>query len=212
MTNLLVIILGLPGAGKTTQVRRLKKKGFVGLHPGKFAYLQGLTLSQTPSREELLAIPGLTQAFLNKVDSVLKDQSVVLDGFPRSSEQAVTLDRLALERKWMIKVIYLCFPAGQELCLSIERQSSRQILEPSNRSAHSETAQAMRTEKNVSTILTNWNVIKISALDAEISIAEQITDYLMNHNPYDKTNNLRTGSSRSRQKPADYCLDLDLFL
>jgi len=119
---MLILILGLPGVGKTTVLARLcQRLGASSLHPGKHAWLSGLSDRQFLSRQELLKIPGLSRSFIAAVGRALSAGPLVLDGFPRTVEQA----RMLSETGWNLNVFHLVFPAGRELELSVLRQRER---------------------------------------------------------------------------------------
>ncbi len=119
---MLISLLGLPGSGKSTLARALEKRlGAIYAHPGKFAVATGLIDNPFPQREELVAIANLTEKFLAHVKSALAQSVVVVDGFPRTREQA----RKLVETGWKMQVVHLVFPAGKETDMSVARQQKR---------------------------------------------------------------------------------------
>lgn len=117
-----VCILGMSGCGKSTLVRRLAQRLAARvLHPGRFAIKRGLVKSAFPSRKELLAVPQLTEAFLSEIRSTDDGGIQLLEGFPRSREQARELVASGLS----VIVVHLVFPAGQEEQWSVARQQKR---------------------------------------------------------------------------------------
>lgn len=118
---MLVLVLGLPGSGKSTLSRRLEKRGWLYLHPGKHARAKGWVSTAHATRAELLAVKGLAESFIEVVKAVVDGRSVVVDGFPRSKEQATLL----LQSGLSFTVVHLEFPAGSEKQLSVARQEKR---------------------------------------------------------------------------------------
>lgn len=133
---MLILVLGLPGSGKSTLSRRLVKRsaattgsategaqsaGLTYLHPGKYARAKGWVPTDHATRAELLALPDLSESFLQAVQEALAKGSVVVDGFPRTKEQALAL--LATDLKFT--VVHLAFPEGHEMEYSVARQEKR---------------------------------------------------------------------------------------
>lgn len=120
---MIICIVGLPGSGKSTLSRKLSQRLEAPvLHPGKFAFAQGIVASPFTSRSELLAVEQLSERFLGAVgNAVTEHGTVILDGFPRTREQAKKL----VETGWELKVVHLMFPAGQATELSVARQEQR---------------------------------------------------------------------------------------
>jgi adenylate kinase family enzyme len=118
---MLVLVLGLPGSGKSTLSRRLEKRGWLYLHPGKHARAKGWVSTAHATRAELLAVKGLAESFIDAVKAAVEAGSVVVDGFPRSQEQAALL----LQSGLSFTGVHLEFPAGSEKQLSVARQEKR---------------------------------------------------------------------------------------
>lgn len=122
----LICLLGLPGAGKTVLLRALRERLGAGcLHIGKFSALRGLADESSRKRGELLQVPGLEESFLDEAGRLLREGPVILDGFPRSPEQA----RMLVARGWDIRALHLAFPAGREVEMSLHRQRGRAAAE-----------------------------------------------------------------------------------
>lgn len=118
-----ICVLGLPGAGKTTQIEELHNAlGAPVFHVGKLAKAIGKRDEERRKRGELLE--GLNEEFMERVKAA-PNENVILDGFPRSPEQAELLLVTAQREGWEVEVIHLAFPEGQEVETSYHRQSSR---------------------------------------------------------------------------------------
>ena len=101
-----VILLGPPGAGKGTQARKLQETfGLVQLSTGDL--LRSAVANGTRAglaAQDVMAAGGLVSDDI--VIAILSDrmaepdcaQGVILDGFPRTTEQAAALDRLLAAR------------------------------------------------------------------------------------------------------------------
>lgn len=119
---MVILILGLPGSGKSTLVRALKAHyGGIALHPAKHAHRAGLTNDKRISRRQMLKISGLAESFVHAIGEALQKGVVIIDGFPRTEEQA----RLLQKQGWSLYVVALQFPPGQEQHWSIARQEER---------------------------------------------------------------------------------------
>lgn len=91
--------------------------------------MHGFADETARSRGELLSAPGLIEAFLEEVRAITGN--LILDGFPRSTEQADQLLRLAASEQSQLKVILLTFPGGVEAQVewSFQRQLQRALQE-----------------------------------------------------------------------------------
>jgi len=126
---LIVVFLGPPGAGKGTQAKRLaKEKGFVHLSTGDLlreAVRKGTPLGKKAKeymeRGEL--VPD--ELIVALIEEVLPEEGkVILDGFPRTVEQAKALEEM-LSRKGKELTAVLLFEAPDEEL--IERLSGRRV-------------------------------------------------------------------------------------
>ncbi len=112
----IVCFVGMPGAGKTTQIEALQ--GYTGapvFHLAKVAKTLNLEKDgvQVPvadlmeeKRKMGELIEGLDDLFLAEVANS-KQGIAILDGFPRSPDQAAHLLAYAAKNRWHIDVVYL---------------------------------------------------------------------------------------------------------
>jgi adenylate kinase len=101
-----ILLLGPPGAGKGTQAKRLvKQRDMVQLSTGDM--LRAAVKAGTPVGQqaravmeagELVSDAIVTQLIDDKLASLGPDQGVIFDGYPRTLDQAKSLDAL-LERR-----------------------------------------------------------------------------------------------------------------
>ncbi len=169
----LVCILGLPGSGKSTLVKRLVKRlGAQFLHPGKHARSVGLVDSAFPSREDLLkAEPALSQSFLEACGSALDDAGhVVVDGYPRTESQS----HLLYERGWDLIGFHLVLPSDREQELSVSRQAERVLRDGVTvESAHLEKQYTLAKEHDAPAIEVLRNLgVRLVEVDALLSADE----------------------------------------
>lgn len=111
-----VILLGAPGSGKGTQAEVLSREiGLVHIASGDLfrqAQKEGTELGLLAKgyMEKGLLVPDeiTIRMILERIASLKKDQDFMLDGFPRTIEQAQALDKaLAKEKKAIDKVLYV---------------------------------------------------------------------------------------------------------
>lgn len=120
--------LGLPGSGKSTQITLLKERtGAAVFHMGSFARgIEGLSEEHDTARRRGALLSGLDKLFL---DSALTQdgRAVILDGFPRSVEQADLLAERVAQQGLNLRVVWLGFEGSIENERSMERQIQRAI-------------------------------------------------------------------------------------
>lgn len=111
-----IILLGGPGSGKGTQADVLSKEiGLVHISSGDlFREAQkkgtelGLKAKEYMEKGQLVPDEITIQMILERIGTLKSDQDFMLDGFPRTIEQAQALDKaLAAESKAIDKVMYV---------------------------------------------------------------------------------------------------------
>ena len=121
--------LGLPGTGKSTQIKEVKSMlGSERFHLGDYAKEKKEKKGEGNPDDEGRRAKGellqdLDEEFLEVV-SESPNENIILDGFPRSPEQAGKLYDFACVFNWDLQFIHLSFPedpVGQ----SYERQDTR---------------------------------------------------------------------------------------
>ena len=118
-----ICFLGLPGAGKTTQIQELKSAtGAPVFHMGKFAKETGQRDESRRAKGELLE--GLDEQFLERV-AESSHSYLILDGFPRSPQQSQLLLEMATQKGWDVEVVHLAFSKNEEEETSFRRQVDR---------------------------------------------------------------------------------------
>lgn len=101
-----IILLGPPGAGKGTQAEKLvSERGMVQLSTGdmlRSAVSEGTELGKIA--KEVMARGGLVSDEIvsgligEALDKLGQDTGVIFDGYPRTAEQAISLDAILAER------------------------------------------------------------------------------------------------------------------
>ncbi|HID79006.1 MAG TPA: adenylate kinase [Aquifex aeolicus] len=126
---MIVVFLGPPGAGKGTQAQRLaSEKGFIHISTGdllreavKRGTLLGLKAKEYMDRGELVPDDLIVAMIKEKLP---KEGRVILDGFPRTVNQAQALDKMLEEINDKVEKVIL-FEVPDEIV--IERLSGRRI-------------------------------------------------------------------------------------
>ena len=124
----IICLLGFPGTGKSVVLKRLKKDlNLSPWHLGEYARSLG-ALSQTEQQVSALGglLEGYNSRFLQAALSGVPD-AVLLDGFPRSFEQANLLLQIRKEQGIRLAMINLHFPPGLEEKFSFQRQRDRAV-------------------------------------------------------------------------------------
>lgn len=117
----IIVLMGAPGAGKGTQARLLQEH----LHLPQIStgdIFRALKTAQTPLAQEVrdimtqgLLVPDEITIRLVKERTGQSDtkNGYILDGFPRTPAQALSLERLAEEQNKRIVAILIDVPRGQ---------------------------------------------------------------------------------------------------
>ena len=109
----IVIFLGPPGAGKGTQAKNLEREGYIQISTGDIlrgAVKEGTELGKLAKKymDEGKLVPddviiGIMKEELEK----LGDKNIILDGFPRTVEQAKALDKMLEETGKKVNAVIL---------------------------------------------------------------------------------------------------------
>ena len=127
-----ICTLGLPGTGKSTQIKEIQKMtNAPRYHLGEwYKGMQQAERSGDADNEERSAkgelVEGLDDNFLEMVVQS-PDENIILDGFPRSVEQAEKLYAVADAENWDLQFVHLSFSADQVMS-SYMRQVSRSLI------------------------------------------------------------------------------------
>jgi len=127
-----VVLIGPPGAGKGTQAARVAitrrvpqiSTGDILRQSVASNSLLGLTVKDAMSRGELVSDEIMTDLIAERLTENDCEHGFVLDGFPRTIEQALALDVL-MEERGPLAVIELAVP-DDEL---VRRLSARRVIE-----------------------------------------------------------------------------------
>lgn len=117
--NLNLVIIGLPGSGKGTQVEAIKNRfNLVDIATGEIA--RELADQNTPlgyevreviNKGELLSDEIIFKVIRERIKTIPNDKGLVFDGFPRNLKQSQVLDEILFRAgRALDKVIYLSVP------------------------------------------------------------------------------------------------------
>ena len=126
---MIVVFLGPPGAGKGTQAQKLvEEKGFIHLSTGdllreavKHKTPLGMKAKEYMDRGELVPDSLIVELIKEKLP---KEGNVILDGFPRTLNQAKALDQMLSSLGKEVQAVIL-FQVPDEVV--VERLSGRRI-------------------------------------------------------------------------------------
>lgn len=127
-----ICTLGLPGTGKSTQIKEIQKAtNAPRYHLGEwYKGMQEAEGSGDAGNKERSAkgelVEGLDDNFLEMV-AQSPDENIILDGFPRSVEQAEKLYEVAAAEHWDLQFVHLSFSQDQVMS-SYMRQVSRSLI------------------------------------------------------------------------------------
>lgn len=127
-----ICTLGLPGTGKSTQIKEIQKvTNAPRYHLGEwYKGMQDAEGSGDVDNKERSAkgelVEGLDDNFLEMV-AQSPDENIILDGFPRSVEQAEKLYEVAAAENWDLQFVHLSFSQDQVMS-SYMRQVSRSLI------------------------------------------------------------------------------------
>ncbi len=127
-----LVLIGPPGAGKGTQGARVAttrrvpqiSTGDILRRSVASGSLLGLAVKDAMSRGDLVSDEIMTDLIAERLTENDCEQGFVLDGFPRTIEQALALDVL-MEERGALAVVELAVP-DEEL---VRRLSSRRVVE-----------------------------------------------------------------------------------
>lgn len=113
VTKFIICFVGLPGSGKSTQIERLQSRTRTPwFHLVKIDDVLHLEIDgRATSISQLAGKPGWSREELDQVVfaqvKAQESKHVILDGFPRSIEQADRLFKAAEDYGWCVQVIHL---------------------------------------------------------------------------------------------------------
>jgi len=127
-----LVLLGPPGAGKGTQAKVLIEKYNI-IHISTGDILREAVKRGTPvgceakkymDNGELVPDEVVTRIVIDRINSLNKNQGFVLDGFPRTGNQAENLDKALAEQDRQLDLV-LYFDTSDEV--SVARLSGRRL-------------------------------------------------------------------------------------
>jgi adenylate kinase len=121
-----IIILGAPGSGKDTQAQFLVEAlGFQIISSGELIRLRAAhddELRNLLEKGELVSDDVIDDEIISVFALLSEEQPVILDGYPRTLEQAGKLDRILVENNRKVdKVLYLTVP-DEDLIKRIQKR------------------------------------------------------------------------------------------
>ncbi|MBD3296973.1 MAG: adenylate kinase [Candidatus Omnitrophica bacterium] len=136
-----IILLGAPGAGKGTQAGILVREyGLVHISTGdmlrsaiKEGTGTGLKAKQYMDKGELVPDEVVTQLVVDRMEKPDADKGIILDGFPRTSPQAESLDKALSEKDQSIDVV-LYLKVSEDVV--IQRLTGRRVCPQCGRNYH----------------------------------------------------------------------------
>jgi adenylate kinase len=124
MAGVVDILIGVPGAGKTVQAKRLEsKRGYVHLSTGALLRNSSSEAIKTAMAQGKLAPSEEVQEILGAaLDKLPPNLPVLLDGFPRTKKELDWLgDKLEAMDRQLGRVIYLSLPEAIATQRLVER-------------------------------------------------------------------------------------------
>ena len=137
MINYNLVLLGMPGTGKGTQAKILKEKyGIPHISTGALfreaitsETSLGLKVKNFLNEGKLVPDDLVNEVVLERLSRMDCDKGFILDGYPRTLEQAKFLDNALNSRKRAVKVLFLELDESEVL----KRLGSRRLCEKCGR-------------------------------------------------------------------------------
>jgi adenylate kinase len=129
-----IILFGSPGAGKGTQSKKIiHEYGLVHLSTGDILRCQianktalGIEASKFMEKGELVPDKLVISMIIAKLDQHKDSSGFILDGFPRTQNQAVALDQMLEERGLAISVLLVLDVAHDELVTRLQHRGTEE--------------------------------------------------------------------------------------
>ncbi len=110
---MIIILIGAPGAGKGTQARRLEEKfNIVQLSTGDMLRAErdsgsslGQEIEAVISKGQLVSDDLISEMISNRIDQKDCQNGFILDGFPRTLEQASMLDKIFEQKNLKLNAV-----------------------------------------------------------------------------------------------------------
>lgn len=129
MSKRVITFLGLPGAGKSTQINLLGQTiEATAIHINKIDQILFLEIANLRTDfKERVRVSSATQLDQEFLETAQRQETawIVLDGFPRNVVQAERMLSHARQHQWYLDNIYLNFPGISAAAFSISRQQKR---------------------------------------------------------------------------------------